>query len=257
MKIVVCLKQVPEMESKFRIIDENHIDESQVVFKINDFDNYAVEEALQLRDRSGGGEVVIVTAGPERATKDIKQAFSMGVDWGIHITDPAVYEADNYVISSALAKAIESIGDVDLVLTGVQAEDDQAAVTGIMLADILGYPSVTNVVKTGMEGAGMTVNRELEGGLNEIVSVQLPAVLSIQSGINEPRYPTLQGIMKAKKKRLDTVSGSDLGVTASARTGFIRMYFPVSEHRAEIISGEAAEAASILVDKLKNEAKVL
>jgi len=202
MKIVVCLKQVPDMESNFKIIDGKSIDESQVAFKINDFDNYAVEAALQLKEKNGG-EVIIVSAGPDRAAKDIRQAFAMGADWGIQINDPAVQAGDNFVIAQCLQKAIEGIGGVDLVLTGVQAEDDQAAVTGVMIAELLGMPHCTNVVKLDISGTNMTVNRELEGGLNEVLELSAPAVLSIQSGINEPRYPTLPGIMKAKKKQLD------------------------------------------------------
>lgn len=256
MKIVVCLKQVPDMESKFKIVDDKKIDESQVAFKINDFDNYAVEAALQLKEKNGG-EVIIVTAGPERASKDIRQAFAMGADWGIQIQDPAIESGDNFVVASALKKAIDSIGGVDLVLTGVQAEDDQSAVTGVMLADMLGLPHCTNVVKLDLAGTAMTVNRELEGGLNEVIGLSAPAVLSIQSGINEPRYPTLPGIMKAKKKRLDVKKAADLGVSATSKTAFMKMFFPVSEHKAEIITGDPASAAAKLVDKLKNEAKVL
>jgi len=256
MKIVVCLKQVPDMESKFKIIDDSKVDESQIAFKINDFDNYAVEAALQLKEKVGG-EVIIVSAGPDRAAKDIRQAFAMGADWGIHINDAAVFEGDNYVVASALNKAIESIGDVDLVLTGVQAEDDQAAVTGVMIADMLNVPHCTNVVKLEMDGSSMTVNRELEGGFNEVLELSAPAVLSIQSGINEPRYPTLPGIMKAKKKKLDAKAAGDLGVDAASRTEFIKMFFPVADHKAEIIEGDPAAAAATLDDKLKNEAKVI
>ena len=256
MKIAVCLKQVPDMESKFKIVDDKKIDESQVAFKINDFDNYAVEAALQLKEKFGG-EVIIVTIGPERSAKDIRQAFAMGADWGIHVNDPSVESNDNFVIASILQKAIEGIGGVDLVLTGVQAEDDQSAATGVMLADLMGLPHCTNVKKLEVNGTNLTVNRELEGGLNEIIEMSSPAVLTIQSGINEPRYPTLPGIMKAKKKRLDAKKGSDLGVSASPKTDFIKMFFPVSEHKAEIIQGDAATAAAKLVDKLKNEAKVI
>jgi len=256
MKIVVCLKQVPDMESKFKIIDDSKIDESQIAFKINDFDNYAVEAALQLKEKNGG-EVIIVSAGPDRAAKDIRQAFAMGADWGIHINDPAVYEGDNFVIASALVKAIESIGDVDLILTGVMAEDIQAAVTGVMVADLMGIPHSTNVVKLEVDGSNYTVNRELEGGLNEVIALAGPAVFSIQSGINEPRYPTLPGIMKAKKKKLDAKSAADLGVAAEAKIEFIKMFFPVSDSMAEIIEGDPATAAATLVDKLKNEAKVI
>lgn len=256
MKIVVCLKQVPDMESKFKIVDDKKVDESQIAFKINDFDNYAVEAALQLKEKNGG-EVIIVTAGPERAAKDIRQAFAMGADWGIHIDDPAVVDGDNFVVASTLQKAIASIGDVDLVLTGVQAEDDQSAVTGVMIADLMNVPHCTNVVKLDVNGKALTINRELEGGKNEVLELSAPAVLSIQSGINEPRYPTLPGIMKAKKKRLDVKKAADLGASATSRTTFVKMFFPVSDHKAEIISGDAATAAATLVNKLKNEAKVI
>jgi len=256
MKIVVCLKQVPDMESKFKIIDDSKIDESQIAFKINDFDNYAVEAALQLKEKAGG-EVIIVSAGPNRAAKDIRQAFAMGADWGVQINDEAVEAGDNYVIASALQKAIEQIGDVDLVLAGVQAEDDQAAVTPVMLADLLGVPHCTNVVKIDADGAKFNLNRELEGGLNEVLELNGPAVLSIQSGINEPRYPTLPGIMKAKKKKLENKSAADLGADTASKTEFIKMFFPVSDSKAEIIEGDPATAAATLVDKLKNEAKVI
>jgi electron transfer flavoprotein beta subunit len=257
MKIVVCLKQVPDMESKFKIVD-NKVDESQIAFKINDFDNYAVEAALQLREKLSG-EVIIVSIGPDRASKDIRQAFAMGADWGIHVVDAAISAGDNFVIASTLQKAIESTGGADLVLTGVQAEDDQAAVTGVMLADLMGLPHCTNVVKLEVSADGKTLNlnRELEGGLNEVLELPAPAVLSIQSGINEPRYPTLPGIMKAKKKRLDVKSGADLGVSAASRTEFLKMFFPVSETKAEILTGDPAAAVATLVDKLKNEAKVI
>lgn len=256
MKIVVCLKQVPDMESKFKIIDDSKIDESQIAFKINDFDNYAVEAALQLKEKFGG-EVITVTAGPDRAVKDIRQAFAMGADWGIQINDPAVESGDSFVISEALAKAIQGIGDVDLVLTGVQSEDNQNAVTGVMVADILGFPHCTNVVKLDVDGSDITVNRELEGGLNEVVGMTGPAVLSIQSGINEPRYPTLPGIMKAKKKKIENKTAGDLGVSGGSKTEFIKMFFPVSDSMAEIIEGDPAAAAATLIDKLKNEAKVI
>ncbi len=260
MKIVVCVKEVPDMESKFKIVD-NKIDESQIAFKMNDFDQYAVEAALQLKEKHGG-EVIIVSSGPERSQKQVRQAFAMGADWGIQITDPAVDEGDNSVIASALCAAIKSLGDVDLVMTGVQAEDDQAGVTCPMIADMLGTPHCTNVVKLEKTGdKELSINRELEGGLNEQLAIGLPCVLSIQSGINQPRYPTLPGIMKAKKKRLDVKKASDLGVTAvgadGSKTVFIKRFFPVSEHKAEIIEGDAKTAAKKLVEKLRNEAKVI
>ncbi len=262
MKIVVLVKEVPDMESKFKIIGDAKIDESQIAFKMNDFDEYAVEAALQLKEKFGG-EVMIISSGPERVTKEVRQAFAMGADWGIHINDPQIDAGDSFVIASALYKGIESLGGVDLVLTGVQAEDDQSAVTGVMVADMMGLPHCTNVVKleVGADQKSLTINRELEGGLNEVINMPLPAVLSIQSGLNTPRYPTLPGIMKAKKKRLDVKKAADLGVAALGEAGsttkFVKMFFPVSEHKAEIIQGDAKTAAKILVGKLKNEAKVI
>lgn len=261
MKIVVCVKQVPDMESKFTVAGGNKIDESQVAFKINDFDEFAVEAALQLKEKLGG-EVIIVSAGPDRIVKDIRQAFAMGADWGIHVKDPEIDSGDSVVIANALHKAIEKIGDVDLVLTGVMSEDNSCALTGVMLSHLMDVPHGTNIVKleTGGNGA-ITVNRELEGGLNEVLEMKLPAVLSIQSGINQPRYPTLPGIMKAKKKRLDVMSAADLGLSetgaAGSKTGLVKMFVPVAEHKAEIIEGDAKTAAAALVNKLKNEAKVI
>ncbi|MFA5518061.1 MAG: electron transfer flavoprotein subunit beta/FixA family protein [Spirochaetota bacterium] len=257
MKIVVCLKQVPDMESKFKIVDDKKVDEAQIAFKINDFDNYAVEAALQLKEKHGG-EVVIVSVGPNRAAKDIRQAFAMGADWGIHVADDAILAGDSFVIANTLAKAVESIGGVDLIMTGVQSEDLQAGVTGVMVADLLNMPHCTNVVKIETaDGKAYTLNRELEGGLNEVLELTGPAVLSIQSGINEPRYPTLPGIMKAKKKQLDVKTGADLGVSADSRVDFIKMFIPVADSMAEILEGAPEEVADKLVDKLKNVAKVI
>lgn len=261
MKIVVCIKQVPDMESKFEVVN-NKVNESQIAFKMNDFDEFAVEAALQIREKFTG-EVIIVSVGPERIVKDIRQAFAMGADWGIHVQDPAIDEGDSYVVASALQKAIEKVGGADLVLTGVMSNDNQSAVTGVMMASMLNFPSCTNVVKLEIGGdqKSITVNRELEGGLNEVVEMKLPAVLSIQSGINQPRYPTLPGIMKAKKKKLDVFKAGDIGLTevgkAGSRTELLKMYIPVSDHKAEIIKGDPKAAAATLVDKLKNEAKVI
>lgn len=262
MKIVVCVKQVPDMESKFVVVDGKRVDEAQIAFKMNDFDEFAVEAALQLKEKFGG-DVIIVSVGPERVAKDIRQAFAMGAEWGVHVNDPEVISGDSFVVASALAKAIQKIGDVNLVLTGVMSEDNQAAVTGVMVADMLGLPHCTNVVKLAVadDQKSMTINRELQGGLNEVLNVPMPAVLSIQSGINQPRYPTLPGIMKAKKKRLDVMDAAALGLadkgTAGSKTEFIKMFVPVSDHKAEIITGDAKAAAATLVAKLKNEAKVI
>jgi electron transfer flavoprotein beta subunit len=262
MKIAVCVKQVPDMESKFTVVGNSKVDESQIAFKMNDFDEFAVEAALQIKEKLGG-EVIIVSVGPERIVKDIRQAFAMGADWGIQVQDPQIDEGDSFVVASAIYKAIEKIGGADLILTGVMSEDNQSALTGVMVADMLKMPHCTNVVKLeiGADQKSLTVNRELEGGLNEVLEMKLPAVLSIQSGINQPRYPTLPGIMKAKKKRLDVMKAADLGLTelgkAGSKTELIKMFIPVSEHKAEIIQGDPKTAAAALVNKLKNEVKVI
>jgi len=262
MKIAVCVKQVPDMESKFTVVNNSKVDESQIAFKMNDFDEFAVEAALQIKEKLSG-EVIIVSVGPERVVKDIRQAFAMGADWGVQVTDPQIDEGDSYVVASAIKKAIEKIGGADLILTGVMSNDNQSALTGVMVADMMKLPHCTNVVKLEIGGdqKSLTVNRELEGGLNEVVEMTLPAVLSIQSGINQPRYPTLPGIMKAKKKRLDVMKAADLGATelgkAGSKTEMMKMFIPVAEHKAEIIKGDAKTAAAALVNKLKNEVKVI
>ncbi len=261
MKIAVCVKQVPDMESKF-VVNNSKVDESQIAFKMNDFDEFAVEAALQIKEKLGG-EVIIISVGPERVVKDIRQAFAMGADWGVHVNDPQIDEGDSRVVASAIQKAIGKIGNVDLVLTGVMSNDNQSALTGIMVANLMNLPHCTNIVKLeiGADQKSITVNRELEGGLNEVLEMNLPAVLSIQSGINQPRYPTLPGIMKAKKKRLDVMKAADLGLSelgkAGSKTEMIKMYIPVSEHKAEIIQGDPKQAAAALINKLKNEAKVI
>ena len=262
MKIAVCVKQVPDMESKFTVVDNIRVDESQIAFKMNDFDEFAVEAALQIKEKLGG-EVIVVSVGPERIVKDIRQAFAMGADWGIHVQYPQVDAGDSYVVASAIQKAIEKIGGADLILTGVMSEDNQCALTGVMVADMMKLPSCTNVVKLEIGGdqKSINVNRELEGGLNEVLEMPLPAVLSIQSGINQPRYPTLPGIMKAKKKRLDVMTAADLGVAEigkeGSKTELAQISVPVSEHKAEIIQGDAKQAAAALINKLKNEVKVI
>jgi electron transfer flavoprotein beta subunit len=261
MKIVVCVKQVPDMESKFVVTGDNKVDESQIAFKMNDFDEYAVEAALQLKEKLGG-EVIIVSSGPERIVKEIRQAFAMGADWGIHVNDPGIDEGDSYVVSMGIHKAIEKIGDVDLVLTGVMSEDNQCALTPVMLSHLMDLPHCTNIVKLETSGdKSIIVNRELEGGLNEVIEMPLPAVLSIQSGINQPRYPTLPGIMKAKKKRLDVMAAGDLSLTeigvTGSKTEFLKMFVPIAEHKAEMIEGDPKTAAAALVNKLRNEAKVI
>ena len=262
MKIAVCVKQVPDMESKFTVVDNIRVDESQIAFKMNDFDEFAVEAALQIKEKLGG-EVIIVSVGPERIVKDIRQAFAMGADWGIHVQDPQIDAGDSYVVAGSIEKAIEKIGGVDLILTGVMSEDNQNALTGVMVADMMKMPSCTNVVKLEIGGdqKSITVNRELEGGLNEVLEMPLPAVLSIQSGINQPRYPTLPGIMKAKKKRLDIMKAADLGLSElgkeGSKTELAKMFVPVSEHKAEIIQGDPKQAAAALINKLKNEVKVI
>jgi electron transfer flavoprotein beta subunit len=183
----------------------------------------------------------------------------MGADWGIQVTDPAVDAGDVFVVASALFNAIKSIGDVDLVLTGVQAEDDQSALTCPMIADLMGTPHCTNVVK--LEKAGdkeLAINRELEGGLNEQLGIGMPCVLSIQSGINQPRYPTLPGIMKAKKKPVDVKNAGALGVTAGPMTVVKEMSLPPARQAGKIIAGDDAKAkAAALAKALHEEVKII
>ncbi|MBI3017414.1 MAG: electron transfer flavoprotein subunit beta/FixA family protein, partial [Deltaproteobacteria bacterium] len=219
MKIIVCLKEVPDMETHFRLNStQTAIDREGIVFKMNPFDECAIEEALQLKSKQGG-EVILLTLGPDSAKQTIRKGLAMGADRALHINDPAFESSDSLVVAKALAQALQKVG-ADLILTGVQSEDGLNMQTGIMLAEFLGLPHASILTKFELlEGPQETikkakVSRELEGGLLEDVELELPAVITIQTGINIPRYPTLPNIMKARTKEIKDLKLADLGLSS-------------------------------------------
>ena len=264
MRIAVCIKQVPDTEARLRVRgDARWIEEEDLPFKINESDEYALEEALTLAEATGG-EVVVFSLGPERVKEALRKALALGAARAVHLSDAAFDGGDALATGKALATALAE-EEIDLVLTGSQSDDVGYAGTGSVVAGHLGWPHAWLVMGVELEGGGASakVTREMESGMNEIFRVALPAVLEIQAGINHPRYASLKGIMQAKKKPIETKSAADLGLdagtvgAAGSRLEIVSVAFPESGEGAELIDAPPEEAAKLLVEKLQKEARVL
>ena len=253
MRIAVCIKQVPTREWQPRLNDaKTWIREADTAFEMNEPDAYALEAGLRLREQHGG-EVVVCAAGPPRVAQVVREALARGADRAIHVEDERLGAADAWVTAEALAAAMRGEG-FDLVLTGLQSDDQGHAQVGVVLAERLGLAHSTIIMDVQVEGGRLRVKRELEGGWFQWVSLPLPALLTIQSGINQLRYATLKGIMGAKKKE---VRKAALPEGLAPRQSIVRLYAPEKAKRTELISGAPAEAAAQLVRKLKEEARAL
>ncbi|RPI54413.1 MAG: electron transfer flavoprotein beta subunit/FixA family protein [Acidobacteria bacterium] len=255
MRIAVCIKQVPTREWQPRIDESRRgVREQDASFEMNEPDAYALEEALRLREKHGG-EVVACTAGPARASQVLREALARGADRAIHVEDDRLKSigTDAFVLAGALADAVRG-EKFDLVLTGLQSDDLGAAQTGVILAERLGLPHATIVMEVQVQEPHVRVKRELEGGWFKWVQMPLPALVTIQSGINQLRYATLKGIMAAKKKEIRKVAPVSL---PPARTAIVGLEVPPKTKQTELISGSPADAAKELVDKLKNQARVI
>jgi electron transfer flavoprotein beta subunit len=254
-KIIVSVKQVPARDSNLRVAAGGKwLDESDLTFEINEPDAYALEEALQLKEKLGG-EVVVLCAGPEHAGQTIREALAKGADRAIHVRVDTAGMLDPFVTARLLAKAIEPESP-DLILTGLQSDDLGYGQTGVIMAELLGWPHASIVMEVEQVGNGIRVKRELEDGWFQHVTLPLPAVLTIQSGIKKLRYATLMGIKRAKSKEVKIVDGASLGVELSG-TGFDRIYAPERRKASQLFSGDPRQAASQLVEKLRFEARVL
>ncbi len=256
MKIGVLLKQVPDTETKIKIRpDGKGIEEDNIKWVMNPYDEYAVEEAIRLKEKKGG-EVVIVNAGLPRSVEAIRQALAMGADRGIHI-DTTSIEVDAYITSVILSNAVKN-ESFDIIFAGKQAIDDDCAQVAIGVAERLSWPHVTPVEKfTMIDEKTVLVQRPVAGGIKEIIEVALPAVIGCEKGLNEPRYASLPGIMKAKTKPIKSLKGADLLEGETPRISVINYILPPDRKAGRIISGEPEEAAAELVRLLREEAKVI
>jgi electron transfer flavoprotein beta subunit len=254
--IVVCIKQVPAKDAPLHIADgSGWIRETDIGFEMNEPDSYALEEALRLKEKHGG-EVVALSMGPERVKQTIKEALAKGADRAIHVVDDKFHALDPLGSARSLAAAIQQ-QKFDLVLTGLQSDDHGFGQTGVLLAEILGLPHATIIMSIEVQDGRMKLKRELEAGWFQWMECPLPAVLSIQSGINKVRYATLKGIMAAKKKEIVLVQRESLGVDATLTQKIERIYVPQKTKKTEFISGPPKEAVAKLIEKLRHEARVL
>ena len=255
MKIIVAIKQVPARDSQLKVASSGSwIQEDDLTFEINEPDAYALEEALQLKEKHGG-EVIALCAGPERAASTIREALAKGADRAIHIVEENIAALDTLAVAKLLAAAIRTESP-DLVLTGLQSDDLGYGQSGVILAELMGAPHATIIMQVEKLDGALRVKRELEDGWFQWVTMPLPAVLTIQSGINKLRYATLMGIKKAKTKELKALPAASLG-SAGATVQLARVYLPSRSKQTQMIEGSAKEQAAKLVEKLKFEVRVL
>jgi electron transfer flavoprotein beta subunit len=255
-KIVVCIKQVPARDSLLRVdASRPWIQDADLSYEINEPDAYALEEGLQLKEKHGG-EVVVLCAGPARAAQTIREALAKGADRAIHIEEENLSAFDPLGLARVMAAALQA-EKPDLVLTGLQSDDLGYGQTGVILAEVLGLPHATIIMQVEKQDGAIRVKRELEDGWFQHVEMPLPALLTIQSGINKLRYATLMGIKKAKTKEVKRLTTAELGGEQQAAIRFARVYLPEKTKHSQIFDGPPKEAAAKLVEKLKFEARVL
>jgi electron transfer flavoprotein beta subunit len=253
MKIAVCIKQVPTRDWQPRLNDGcTWIREQDATYEMNEPDAYALEEALRLKEKLGG-EVVVCSAGPARVAQVLREALARGADRALHVQDDALASADAWGVAAALADAMKDDA-FDIVLTGLQSDDQGFAQTGVILAERLGMSHATIVMEVQAQGATLRVKRELEGGWFQWVTLPLPALVTIQSGINQLRYATLKGIMGAKKKAIRTAS---LSAPIVPRQEIVSLAVPQKSKHTTFIDGTPADIAQALVAHLRDDARVI
>lgn len=255
MNILVLLKQTFDTEEKI-VIQNGQINEEGIEFIVNPYDEYAVEEAVKLKEENGA-EVTVITVGPERAEGALRTALAMGADKAI-LVDPGENEADEYTIASLITAAIKD-QSFDLILGGNMSVDTGGGQVAIRVAEALGIPHVSTITKLTIDGDRATVERDVEGDM-EIIEVCLPLLATAQQGLNEPRYPSLPGIMKAKKKPMERLTMEDLALANDermARTTIVEQYLPAKKQAGRLLNGEIKEQVAELAQLLRTEAKVI
>jgi electron transfer flavoprotein beta subunit len=255
MKIMVCLKQVPHQDVRLDIDAEGTwIKEDGIKFEVNSYDLYALEEALRIKD-AGEADVLAVSIGPDRVTQALRTALGMGADRAIHVKDPETAGSDGLGIAKILA-AIAKEESPDLILMGMMSDDGNFSAVPPMLAELIDLPHTTAAVKLEKADGSLSIEREVEGGTREVVELQAPCVIAVQTGMNQIRYASLKGIMAAKKKPLDAKTAADLGVAgqvgaSSAKVKIESLSLPPKGEGAEILQGSNEEVAGVLAGKIK------
>ncbi len=256
MKILVCIKQVPDMESKFKVdAAGTWYDTSDLAWRMNEYDEYAVEQAVRLKEQLGQGDITVLCIGSDKVKETMKKALAMGCDRGLHVSDDQAAGKEPLQIASVIAAFAKDKG-FDVIFTGMQSQDRGSGQVGVLTAEILGMPSVTTIVDFSYDGGAVSAKRELEGGVKARVKVNTPALFTCQLGLNKPRYPTLPNIMKAKKKELLSVPVAEL-LQADARQQTTKLYFPEKKGGGIVLEGDVGELADRLVQILKEKTTVL
>ena len=256
MKILVCMKQVPQKDAPLKLNETGTWIREDVSYEVNEPDAYALEEALRQKEKNGG-EVVVITSGPARSQQVLREALAKGADRAIHLEDNAFVNLDAFNTAKAFAAAIKD-EQFDLIFTGLQSDDYGFAQTGVILAELLGLPHATIIMQIEKKDGGIRVKRELESGYFQFVDMPIPAVLTIQSGINKLRYATLIGIKQAKNKPLKKVTMADVKDSVGENLQKIeKLYIPQKTKQTEKIEGTPAEVAKKIVEKLKNDVRVM
>lgn len=256
MKILVCMKQVPQKDAPLKLNENGRWIREDISYEVNEPDAYALEEALRQKEKHGG-EVVVITAGPARAQQVLREALAKGADRAIHLEGSEFVSLDAVNTAKAIREAIKD-ESFDLIFTGLQSDDYGFAQTGVVLSELLGWPHATIIMQIEKKDGGIRVKRELESGYFQFVEMPLPALLTIQSGINKLRYATLIGIKQAKNKPLRKVTYNEIQPALGPNLQQIqRLYIPQKTKKTELLEGPSAEVAKKLVEKLRNDVRVL
>lgn len=256
MKILVCMKQVPQKDAPLKLNENGRWIREDISYEVNEPDAYALEEALRQKEKHGG-EVVVITAGPARAQQVLREALAKGADRAIHLEGSEFASLDAVNTAKAIREAIKG-ESFDLIFTGLQSDDYGFAQTGVVLSELLGWPHATIIMQIEKKDGGIRVKRELESGYFQFVEMPLPALLTIQSGINKLRYATLIGIKQAKNKPLRKVTYNEIQPALGPNLQQIqRLYIPQKTKKTELLEGPSAEVAKKLVEKLRNDVRVL